>query len=151
MIILRSLLLVVEVLCSIMLIGLILLQKSKGGGLGLAFGGGGEGSMFGARTGNVLTKATIILGLLFLVNTLVLGILFTGASGVGESAIDRELMSEPSAQPEPRTSDSPALPDGDEQLAPPAEEPVAAAPESAPEPAVEPLPEAAPEAAPPVE
>ncbi len=95
MVIIRSLLLIVEVLVSIMLIGLILLQKSKGGGLGVAFGGGGEGSMFGSRTGNVLTKATIILGVVFLVNTLFLGILFTRGVTAGPSAIDRELMREP--------------------------------------------------------
>jgi len=94
MVIVRSLLLVLEVICSILLIGLILLQKSKGGGLGLAFGGGGEGSMFGSRTGNVLTKATIVLGLLFLLNTLVLGMLFTGSSVVGPSKLDKELMKE---------------------------------------------------------
>lgn len=93
MTILRSFLLIVEVLCSLMLIGLILLQKSKGGGLGTAFGGGGEGSMFGSRTGNVLTKATIVLGLIFLLNTLVLGIMFTRSS-VEQSALDRELMRE---------------------------------------------------------
>jgi len=93
MTILRSFLLIVEVLCSLMLIGLILLQKSKGGGLGTAFGGGGEGSMFGSRTGNVLTKATIVLGLIFLLNTLVLGIMFS-RSAVEQSALDRELMRE---------------------------------------------------------
>lgn len=92
MLIVRSLLLVLEVICSILLIGLILLQRSKGGGLGLAFGGGGEGSMFGSRTGNVLTKATIVLGLVFLLNTLVLGMLFTGSSVVGPSELDKELM-----------------------------------------------------------
>ncbi len=99
MIIIRSLLLVLEVVVSIMLIGLVLLQKSKGGGLGVAFGGGGEGSMFGSRTGNVLTKATIVLGLIFLVNTLILGIMFTHGLTDGPSAIDRQLLGEQPQQP----------------------------------------------------
>lgn len=98
MVIIRSLLLVVEVVVSLMLIGLILLQKSKGGGLGVAFGGGGEGSMFGSRTGNVLTKATIVLGLVFLVNTLILGIMFTRGVTDGPSAVERQLLSEQEQQ-----------------------------------------------------
>lgn len=125
--ILRSLLIVIEVFCSVLLIGLILLQKSKGGGLGVAFGGGGEGSMFGSRTGNVLTKATIVLGLIFLLNTLVLGILFTRASAVGPSDIDRELMKETSQeQRRPTESAAPAVPPAEEpqsEAVPPAQLP----------------------------
>lgn len=128
MAILRSLLIVIEVLCSVLLIGLILLQKSKGGGLGVAFGGGGEGSMFGSRTGNVLTKATIVLGLIFLLNTLVLGILFTRASAVGPSDIDRELMKETSQeqQGQPTEQAVPAVPPAEEpqsEAVPPAQLP----------------------------
>lgn len=93
MTIVRSILLVVEVLCSVMLIGIILLQKSKGGGLGTAFGGGGGDTMFGSRTGNVLSKATIVLGLVFLLNTLVLGVMFSRRT-VGQSALDKKLMQE---------------------------------------------------------
>lgn len=115
MVIVRSLLLVLEVICSIMLIGLILIQKSKGGGLGTAFGGGGEGSMFGSRTGNVLTKATIVLGLVFLLNTLVLGMLFTGAGTGGTSEIDKKLMKKTAEQqPEgaPVENQMQGIPDG---------------------------------------
>jgi preprotein translocase subunit SecG len=72
------LLIVLEVLCSVLLIGLVLLQKSKSEGLGLAFGGGTGEALFGSRTGNVLTKATIVLGIVFLANTLVLGMLYSG-------------------------------------------------------------------------
>lgn len=114
MTIVRSILLVLEVLCSLMLIGLILLQKSKGGGLGTAFGGGGGDSMFGARTGNVLTKATIVLGIIFLFNTLVLGIMFSRRA-VGESALDRELMKE-SAEQQEESSQQEAPPQPDATL-----------------------------------
>lgn len=123
MTIVRSILLVVEVLCSLMLIGLILLQKSKGGGLGTAFGGGGSDSVFGARTGNVLTKATIVLGLVFLLNTLVLGIMFS-RKAVADSALDRELMKEtPQEQPaSPPAQQAPPAPaeTGQVQQTPPA-------------------------------
>lgn len=74
-----AILLILEVLCSFLLISVILLQKSKGGGLGgTAFGGGGGDSLFGARTGTVLTKITITLSIFFLANTLVLAFVYAG-------------------------------------------------------------------------
>ena len=76
MIFLKALFIVVEVLCCLLLIGLVLLQKSKSEGLGLAFGAGAGESLFGARAGNVLSKATVVLGIVFMANTLLLGILF---------------------------------------------------------------------------
>jgi len=76
MVFLTALFIIVEVLCCLMLIGLVLLQKSKSEGLGMAFGAGVGESLFGARAGNVLSKATVILGIVFMANTLLLGIIF---------------------------------------------------------------------------
>jgi preprotein translocase subunit SecG len=42
----------------------------------MAFGAGAGESLFGARAGNVLSKATVTLGIVFMANTLVLGVLF---------------------------------------------------------------------------
>ena len=72
----KALFIVVEVLCCLLLIGIILLQKSKNEGLGLAFGAGAGESLFGARAGNVLSKATVVLGIVFMATTLLLGVLF---------------------------------------------------------------------------
>ncbi len=56
---------VVWLLSALMLIGIILIQKGKGGGLGGAFGGaGGGGGLLGTKTGDFLTWVTI--GLVFL-------------------------------------------------------------------------------------
>jgi len=77
--ILRILLIVVEVATSLLLIGVILLQKTKSEGLGLAFGAGMGETLFGSRAGNVLTKITVILAMVFLANTTILGVLFTNA------------------------------------------------------------------------
>jgi len=73
MIFLHALLIVVLVLCGLLLIGLILLQKSKSEGLGLAFGAGAGESLFGARAGNVLSRATVVLGCVFIAACLLLG------------------------------------------------------------------------------
>jgi preprotein translocase subunit SecG len=54
------------------LIGVVLLQRSEGGGLGI---GGGGGFMTSRGTANVLTRATAILAGLFFATSLILSIL----------------------------------------------------------------------------
>ena len=68
---LSVLLLVIFVVASLLLIGIVLMQDEQGEGLGGLFGGGGATS-FGARSGNILTKFTSILGGTFLVCAFVL-------------------------------------------------------------------------------
>ncbi len=53
-----NVLLVVHLLIAIALVGVILLQRSEGGALGI---GGGGGLMTGRAAGNLLTRATAIL------------------------------------------------------------------------------------------
>jgi preprotein translocase subunit SecG len=50
---------VVVVLLTLFLIGIILIQRGKGGGLAGAFGGVGGSSAFGTKTGDVFTKITV--------------------------------------------------------------------------------------------
>jgi len=60
---------------SIVMILIVLIQRPQGGGLGGAFGGGAAGSgqtAFGARTGDVLTWATITIFVVFLVTAALL-------------------------------------------------------------------------------
>lgn len=110
MAIIRTLLIILEAACSLALIGLILLQKSKNEGLGLAFGSGGGDSLFGARAGNVLTKATVVIGCVFLLNTLVLGMLFAGSAN--ESLMDsaKGVQPIPMEQPAAPQQAAPAMP-----------------------------------------
>jgi preprotein translocase subunit SecG len=83
-----AILIVLEVVSSFLLISVILLQKSKGGGLtGSAFGGGGD-SMFGARAGNVLTKITIILAVFFMADTMLIAFHFAGQEGKDPSVME---------------------------------------------------------------
>jgi len=62
----NSILLVAQVVLSISLITLILLQHGKGADAGAAFGGGASGSVFGAKgSGNFLSRTTAVLATLF--------------------------------------------------------------------------------------
>jgi preprotein translocase subunit SecG len=49
----------VLLLTGVFLIGLVLIQRGKGGGLAGAFGGAGGSSAFGSRAGDTFTKVTI--------------------------------------------------------------------------------------------
>ncbi|MFW6155665.1 MAG: preprotein translocase subunit SecG, partial [Planctomycetota bacterium] len=57
------------ILICILLIGVVLLQKGRGGGLSGAFGGVGGHSAFGSRTGDMFTWITVVLVALFLLVT----------------------------------------------------------------------------------
>lgn len=81
MIILQYILVAVEVVSCLLLILLILVQKPKDQGLGLAFGAGMGEALFGSRAGNILTKLTIVFTVVFLANTLALGLMFSGQRG----------------------------------------------------------------------
>ncbi len=62
---------VVHVLVCIFLILVVLLQAGKGGGMGIAFGGGGSQTVFGSSgAGNFLTRLTSITAAIFLITSL---------------------------------------------------------------------------------
>ena len=111
--ILISVLLIVEVLAAFLLIVVILAQKSKDQGLGMAFGSGMGESLFGSRAGNVLTRMTITLASVFMVTTILLGILFArGATGSGSvmDQADREMPVAPVAPVAPAAESQPLAP-----------------------------------------
>src|SRR6187397_2398260 len=64
------------VLSCLLLLLSVLLQQGKGGDMASAFGGGGSQTAFGARAGaTVLTRASSILGALFMIGAIALGIM----------------------------------------------------------------------------
>ena len=69
---LASILTVLLLLISIALIGLILLQRGRGSGM-VGFGGGVE-QAFGTRATTLAQKVTVVLGILFLLLSIVLGL-----------------------------------------------------------------------------
>ena len=86
------------VVVSLLLIGLILIQPSKSGGMGAAFGGIGE-SVFGGKAGSHLTKATVWLTAVFMVLALVLAVLIGHGYRMesADSGVARELSAEKTA------------------------------------------------------
>ncbi len=87
MTVLVVLLTIVEVIVCLLLVLLVLLQRSKDEGLGMAFGNAMGESLFGAQAGTVLTKATVILGILFMANTIALDRLHSGTARTGSGSI----------------------------------------------------------------
>ncbi len=82
----HAVLLALQTIVAIGLIVIILLQRSEGGALGM--GGGPGGLMSGRAAGNVLTRATTGLAVVFFVTCISLTI-FSGAGTDGASVIDR--------------------------------------------------------------
>jgi preprotein translocase subunit SecG len=91
--ILSTVLLVFFVIIAILLILLVLVQNEEGDSLGGIFAGG-SGSAFGSRSGNVLTRATTVLGALFLIMSLGLALINRTPGGSGVLREGQELFYE---------------------------------------------------------
>ncbi len=100
-------LMVVEIVISIFLIIVVLMQASKGGGLAGSFGGSNIGTVFGVRrTSDFLGKTTTILASIFIVLALVINFILPSRDQVRESVI----QSVPPAAGLPPTSQPAAVP-----------------------------------------
>lgn len=90
--------LVVHLLIAIGLVGVILLQRSEGGALGIGGGGGGGGLMSGRAAGNLLTRTTAILATVFFVTSMTLAIIANNRTA-GSSPFDAVPKTVPEAAP----------------------------------------------------
>jgi preprotein translocase subunit SecG len=125
-------LLVVHTLIAIGLVGVILLQRSEGGGLGI--GGGTGGGLMSARgAANLLTRSTTVLATLFIASSIVLAVLAAGTNKA--KPIDTSL-----AAPVSKAAGAPIAAPGSVPLVPGAL-PGAPAPASTPASAPAPAPE----------
>ena len=68
----QTVIIVIHLMVVLAMIGVVLLQKSEGGGLGM---GGGGGFLSSRGTANVLTRTTAILALVFFSTSLLLSVL----------------------------------------------------------------------------
>ncbi len=107
-----STLLIVQVVLAVLIVIAVLLQKSSSIGLG-AYSGSND-SVFGAKgPGNFLTKATMALGLLFVINTVTLGYLYNQdklGSAVDSVKTDSLIPSTPVQTPAPAAPTAPVVP-----------------------------------------
>jgi preprotein translocase subunit SecG len=86
-----TILLIVQVIVAVSLVVLILLQHGKGADAGAAFGSGASGTVFGAKgTANFMSHATAGLATVFMLISLALAYLVSGASlGTSGSVTDQ--------------------------------------------------------------
>ena len=102
---------VVEVVVCLLLGLVVMLQKPKEGGLGGAIGGGMLEASLGADAGSVLVKTTAVLGVIFLLNTLVLARLTSTVHSHSLMARDAEPVAAEQAPALPMTApELPAVP-----------------------------------------
>jgi len=100
--------LVVHLLVALALIGVILLQKSEGGALGMG-GGGMSGFMTGRSTANLLTRTTAILAALFFVSSIALAML-ASRQRAPHSIVDVPAPAAPPISQVPASGAPPAAP-----------------------------------------
>lgn len=158
----ENVVLTVHLILAILLIGLVLLQRSEGGGLGI--GGGGGGVMTGRQAANAMSKLTWLFAVGFLITSLSLTIIAARNASSGSIADQLDLggaapsqslpgvgaYTPPPGSGQPVTPGQPAAPTAGSPIMPPApaapaaEAPAASAPEApaAEVPATEPAPAA---------
>ncbi|ADM10680.1 hypothetical protein PB2503_13214 [Parvularcula bermudensis HTCC2503] len=90
-----AVLLTLHTLIVIALVGVVLLQRSEGGALGM--GGGGGNFLSGRGTADVLTRSTTALGAAFFATSLLLAI--TSDRGISAVELRQELIGEEEAAP----------------------------------------------------
>lgn len=105
----ENVLLTILLINALLLIGIVLLQRSEGGGLGM---GGGGGVMTGRGAATALAKLTWVFGITFMACSLALTVVAARNSS-GASVLDRLGTDVPAAE-------SPELPSGADLIPPPA-------------------------------
>jgi len=116
----ENVVLTIHLILALLLIGIVLLQRSEGGGLGMGSGGGG--AISGRAAATALGKITWVLAAGFIVTSITLTILAASSSN-GRSVIDQLGGTVPTEAPAPALG-------GD--LLPPAATDAPAAPPAAP-------------------
>ena len=95
----------VHIFLCVVLVALILMQQGKGASVGASFGGSSNTVFGAAGAGNVLTKATTIVAILFMVTSIVLVKLYSSTSvsslGVVSDPLKGSLLVSEETPPEP--------------------------------------------------
>jgi len=137
----QQVLTILQILVSVALVGLVLLQQGKGADAGAAFGSGGSGTIFGSRgSASFLSRATAVLAAVFFCNSIALAYMSvrsTEPQSITERfGISTEAPTSTEPVPEPGTfvTDVPDLPAADGEKTVNQSSDVPAVPESVEEP-----------------
>jgi preprotein translocase subunit SecG len=96
-----TVLLIIHLFVTLALIGVVLIQRSEGGGLGIGSSQGMGSFMSGRGTANLLTRTTAILATVFMVLSLTLALMNRGTTGIGRSLLEGPP---PASAPGPATT-----------------------------------------------
>jgi preprotein translocase subunit SecG len=105
-----TVLLMIHLFVTIALIGVVLIQRSEGGGLGIGTAQGMGSFMTGRGTANLLTRATAVLAVIFFALSLTLALMNRGTAGIGHSLLDNPPPA--STAPAPAAPAAPVAPAG---------------------------------------
>ena len=89
-----TILLTIHIMIAVALVGVVLLQRSEGGALGIGGSGGGGGFMTARGTANLLTRVTAFLAASFFLTSIGLAIL-AGNGRQPTSIVDEVIQSTP--------------------------------------------------------
>ena len=107
----ETVILVIHLIIAVSLIGVVMLQRSEGGALGIGGGGGSAGNLFTARgVGNALTRTTAWLAVAFFCTSIALTVIAThrGSGSVIDAVTPPAATGNEPAKP--ATGDSSVLP-----------------------------------------
>ena len=90
-----TIVLIIQIMVTIALVALVLLQKSEGGALGIGGGGGGGGGLMSGRgVANLLTRSTAFLAAAFFATSIALTVI---AGSQGETGLEFEEVGTPAS------------------------------------------------------
>ena len=99
-------LLVVQIVVSISIITLVMLQHGKGADMGAAFGSGSSGTVFGSRgSGSFFSRATGILGAVFFINCLLIASPLVRTGGDDANSLAEQIEQQEAARKEATTEE----------------------------------------------
>jgi len=107
---LSTVLLIIHLFVTLALIGIVLIQRSEGGGLGIGSSQGMGSFMSGRGTANLLTRTTAVLAAIFMALSMTLALLNRGTSGTSRSILDTPAQSSGITPAPPPPSAAPSGP-----------------------------------------
>jgi preprotein translocase subunit SecG len=97
---LRTILIVLQVISGFVIVGLVLLQRGKGADAGAGFGAGASGTVFGARGATTgLSRMTAVFAAIFMLNSLFLTATFRQRTVAAPESLLDKVEQKPATAP----------------------------------------------------